>query len=84
MAVYVAYFNAGLRIYDVSNLRLPREIGYFIPPEPTRRYGPMPEGDLVTQTEDVVVDRRGFISISDKNLGLWIVRYTGATPGSSG
>ncbi|MFF5265065.1 LVIVD repeat-containing protein [Actinomadura viridis] len=74
---YIAHFNAGLRVYDVSNVRLPREVGYFIPPEPSRRYGPMPEGDLVVQTEDVVVDRRGFIYISDKNQGLWILRYTG-------
>jgi hypothetical protein len=74
---YIAHFNAGLRIYDVSNTRLVREVGYYIPPDPTRRYGPMPEGALVTQTEDVVVDRRGYIYITDKNRGLQILRYTG-------
>lgn len=74
---YIAHFNAGLRVYDVSNTRLPREVGYFIPPDPTRRYGPMPEDKLVAQTEDVVVDRRGYIYITDKNQGLWILRYTG-------
>ncbi|WP_026870735.1 LVIVD repeat-containing protein [Inquilinus limosus] len=79
---YLAHFNAGLRIYDVSNTRLPREVGFFIPPEPARRYGPMPEGKLVVQTEDVLVDRRGFIYITDKNQGLWILRYTGPEPGS--
>jgi hypothetical protein len=31
----------------------------------------MPEDKLVVQTEDVVVDRRGFIYISDKNQGVW-------------
>lgn len=72
---YIAHFNAGLRIYDVSNKRLPVEVGYFIPPEPKRRYGPMPQGALVCQTEDVVVDRRGYIYISDKNQGIWILRY---------
>ncbi|SNY89596.1 Uncharacterized conserved protein [Nocardia amikacinitolerans] len=77
---YIAHFNAGLRIYDVSNPRLVRETGYFLPPQPTRRYGPMPEDALVTQTEDVVVDRRGFIYITDKNQGLWILRYTGPQP----
>lgn len=74
---YSAHFNAGLRIYDVSSDRLPRETGFFMPPEPTRRYGPMPEGQLVTQTEDVIVDRRGYIYITDKNQGLWVLRYTG-------
>ncbi|MGW6504515.1 LVIVD repeat-containing protein [Nonomuraea angiospora] len=74
---YIAHFNAGLRVYDVSNTRLPREVGYFVPPDPTRRYGPMPEGRLVAQTEDVVVDRRGYIYISDKNQGVHVLRYTG-------
>jgi hypothetical protein len=74
---YIAHFNAGLRIYDVSNTRLPREVGFFLPPEPKRRYGPMPEGALVLQSEDVIVDRRGFIYVSDKNQGIWILRYTG-------
>lgn len=80
---YIAHFNAGLRVYDVSNPRLVREMGYFLPPEPTRRYGPMPEGRLVLQTEDVVVDRRGYIYITDKNQGLWVLRYTGPEPGSA-
>ncbi|MDF0498243.1 LVIVD repeat-containing protein [Bradyrhizobium yuanmingense] len=75
---YLAHFNAGLRIYDVANARLPREVGYFIPPEPQRRYGPMPEDKLVVQTEDVLVDRRGFIYITDKNQGLWVLKYAGA------
>lgn len=57
-----------------------REAGHFMPPAPTRRYGPMPEGELALQAEDVVVDRRGYICISDKNQGLWILRYTGPRP----
>lgn len=72
---YIAHFNAGLRVYSVKDPRLPVEVGYFIPPEPRKRYGPMPEGELVTQTEDVLVDRRGFIYITDKNQGLWILKY---------
>jgi hypothetical protein len=77
---YIAHFNAGLRVYDVSNTRLVREVGYYLPADPTRRFGPMPEGNLVTQTEDVVVDRRGYIYITDKNRGLQILRYTGDQP----
>jgi hypothetical protein len=77
---YIAHFNAGLRVYDVSQARLPRELGYFLPPEPTRRYGPMPEGALVLQSEDVVVDRRGFIYLSDKNQGVWILRVAPSAP----
>ncbi|MEJ7644769.1 MAG: hypothetical protein WKF87_09240 [Chryseolinea sp.] len=73
---YLAHFNAGLRIYDVSDKRLPKEIGWFLPPEPKHRYGPMPAGKLVMQTEDVLVDKRGYIYLTDKNQGLWIVQHT--------
>jgi hypothetical protein len=72
---YLAHFNAGLRIYNVADKRLPKEVGWFLPPEPTKRYGPMPVGKLVVQTEDVLVDKRGYIYLTDKNQGIWIVRY---------
>ena len=72
---YIAHFNAGLRVYNVEDPRMPVEVGYFMPPEPRKRYGPMPEGKLVMQTEDVLVDRRGFIYITDKNQGLWVLKY---------
>ncbi len=76
--VYYTYFNAGLRIFDISDPRVPRETGWFVPPEPTRRAGPMPATKLVNQTEDVAVDARGNIYISDKQWGLFVLRYDGA------
>jgi hypothetical protein len=45
-----------------------------MPPKPTKRFGLMPEDDLVIQTEDVLVDRRGYIYITDKNQGIYILR----------
>ena len=70
---YLTYFNAGLRVYDIRDARMPKEIAYFIPPDPKRRIGTKPS-KLVGQTEDVVVDRRGCIYISDKNQGIYILR----------
>jgi hypothetical protein len=32
----------------------------------------------VTQTEDVLVDTRGYIYVTDKQWGVWILRYSGA------
>jgi hypothetical protein len=74
--IYLTYFNAGLRVYDIKDPLLPVESGWFIPPQPSERAGPLPR-DLVTQTEDVLVDTRGYIYVTDKQWGLWILRYTG-------
>lgn len=75
--IYVTYFNAGVRIFDIRNPRLPKEVGWFVPPTPVKRYGPKPD-QLVTQTEDVLVDTRGNIYITDKQWGIFVLRYTGA------
>jgi hypothetical protein len=75
--IYLTYFNAGLRVFDTADPHLPKEAGWFIPPTPPKRVGPIPSGTLVNQTEDVLVDTRGNIYITDKQWGLWILRYTG-------
>ena len=77
---FLTYFNAGLRVYDVSEATQPREVGYFLPPDPTERLGLLPASKLVAQTEDVIVDSRGNIFISDKNLGIYALRYDGLNP----
>lgn len=73
---FLTYFNAGLRIYDISDERAPKEIAYFVPPDPKERRGILPATKLVNQTEDVVVDARGNIFISDKNHGVYVLRHT--------
>ena len=78
--VFLTYFNAGLRIYDVSDPRLPKEVAWFLPPDPVERRGLLPASHLVGQTEDVVVDRRGNIFISDKNHGVYVLRWDGLPP----
>ena len=74
--IYLTYFNAGLRVYDIKDPIQPVESGWFIPPDPTANSGPLPK-DVVAQTEDVLVDTRGYIYITDKNWGMWILRYSG-------
>ena len=75
--LFMTWFNAGLRIFDISDHLLPKEVGYFVPPVPTERRGLLPK-KLVPQSEDVVVDARGYIYISDKNHGVYIVRASDA------
>ncbi len=53
--LYLTYFNAGLRVIDIADPRLPREIGSFVPPDPVERRGVLPR-TLVGQSEDVLVD----------------------------
>ncbi|WP_213451277.1 LVIVD repeat-containing protein [Rhizomonospora bruguierae] len=71
--VHLTYFNAGLQIYDISDPRDPFVTAYHIPDDPPSRRGPLPR-TLVTQVEDVLVDRRGFIYFSEKNTGITILR----------
>jgi hypothetical protein len=75
--IYETYFNAGLRVFNIKDARLPKEVGWFIPPTPTVRRMPAPYDKLVSSTEDVLVDTRGNIYISNRQWGLFILKYTG-------
>ena len=70
--VLLTYFNAGLRAYDLTDPRTPAEVGCFVAEDPRQRRGPKPEV-LVTQAEDVLVDDRGLIFLTDKNHGLFVL-----------
>lgn len=70
--IYLTYFNAGLQVFDISDPREPQITAFFIPDDPIARRGPQP-AELVTQVEDVLVDRRGYCYITEKNSGLTIL-----------
>jgi len=73
--IYIAYFNAGLRAFDITDPHLPTETGWFIPPErpDAPKFGG-PHESPVNWTEDVLVDARGYIYITDDKWGVWILR----------
>ncbi len=75
--IYYTWFNAGLRVFDIKDPRAPKETGWFIPAPPTARRGPNPREGLEISTQDVLVDTRGYIYITDYNLGLFVLKYTG-------
>jgi hypothetical protein len=71
---FLTYFNAGLRVFDISDDKLIKEIAYFVPPDPLKQIGMLPKTKLVCQSEDVLVDNRGFIYVTDKNHGIYVLR----------
>ena len=80
--IYMTYGNAGLRVFDISDARLPREIGYFVPPNPVRKEGTAGgQRGTTSNGADVIVDTRGYIYMSDRSQGIWMLRYTGPMPG---
>jgi len=72
--IHICYESGGLWLYDITAPGVPKPIAYFIPETPTKRRGLLPN-NMGTQTEDVIVDTRGYIYITDKNHGLFILRH---------
>ena len=79
--VYCCYFHAGLRVYDISDPFVPREVAYYIPPDPDAWQFNNAAGDLfpgpnLATTEDVLVDNRGNIFVDTSHQGLYVLRCT--------
>jgi hypothetical protein len=68
--IYVTWFNAGLRVVDISDATLPREIAYFVPDAPPGRPS--------IQFNDLIVAADGLVYVTDRFAGgLYIVERTG-------
>ncbi len=68
--IFVTYYNAGLRVFDIRNQFRPEEVGFFIPPPPAGQKAPM--------FNDLYVDRDGLIYVTDRITGgLYVLEYSG-------
>jgi len=67
--VHMTYFNAGLRVFDVTDAHSPQEIAYYLPA--------IPEGSEAIQMNDLTVSSDGTIFVTDRTGGgLYILRMT--------
>jgi hypothetical protein len=68
--IYVTWFNAGLRVVDISAAHTPREVAYFVPDAPPGRSS--------IQFNDLLVTADGLVYVTDRFAGgLYIVERTG-------
>ena len=67
--VYLTYFNAGLRVFDVTDAARPVEIAWYVPDAPP--------GQPAIQLNDVLVDADGLVYVTDRNAGgLYVLELT--------
>jgi hypothetical protein len=74
--MYITWFNAGLRVWDISDPYTPTNVGYFLPPErddAEAAHGG-PHAAPTNWMEDVTQDARGYIYADDDKWGIWILR----------
>lgn len=82
--LFVTYFSGGLRVIDIRDPFKPVEVGHFIPNATqntryTEQKGPLQGRDLekAPLTNDVGIDARGYIYISDRaSTGMHILKLT--------
>jgi hypothetical protein len=66
--IFSTWFNAGLRVTDLSDPDRPVEVGYFVPPPPPGRDAP--------QSNDLYVDTDGLVYMTDRyGGGLHVIEY---------
>ena len=75
--IFATYQNAGIRVFDISDPFIPKEVGALVPPQPATLADTRPNRARVIQSADVFVDAKGLIYATDYNAGLYILEFGG-------
>ena len=75
--IFATYYNAGVRVFDIENPFQPREVGFYVPPNPERMVDPRPGRPQVIQSCDCYVDPNGLMYLTDTNAGLNVLQFEG-------
>jgi hypothetical protein len=69
--IFGTYFNAGLRVHDISNTFQPKEVAYFIPElaGPNKLDGHYADSLPGMNINDVYVDENAIIYAADRQRG---------------
>jgi hypothetical protein len=76
--IFATWQSAGVRAFDISNPFRPEEVGYYVPPQPTKWAEPLRGRAKVRHTADIFVAADGLIYITDYDAGLYILQWKGA------
>jgi hypothetical protein len=67
--VFATYYNAGVRVYDISDQYRPEEVAHFVPPAPPGQDAP--------QLNDLWVGADGLVYVTDRiSGGLYVLEFT--------
>lgn len=75
--IFATFYNAGVRVYDIKDQFRPREIAYYVPPNPAKMMDPRPNRPQFIQSADCYVDKNGLMYVTDPNAGLNILQFEG-------
>ena len=75
--IFATWQSAGVRVFDIANPFQPREVGYFVPPQPTNWAEPLRGRAKIRHTADVFVSRDGVMYVTDYDAGLYILQWKG-------
>lgn len=75
--IFATYQSAGLRVFDLSNRYRPEEIGWFVPPTPSRWMEPLRGRTKVLHSADVFVSAEGLAYLTDYDAGMYIAQWDG-------